>query len=488
MEGHTEQQGELFAEIGQKIDDQTYSDGEAASCTTDGNEIVNIIVTTDDPILQAESMPRGHTYSWRRRIQKVVPLLKMDEYNRHEYDPKVVSLGPYHQGKPELQLAEDFKHIALEMFVSGSSKDVTYFYNKILEVVDNARSCYVDGSTDKYNDHEFALMMLLDACFIINHIELSTSDRYNKLRTTRHHLGMLALSTTVRDMFLLENQIPLWILKLLISLRYDKDEGEELLEMFLNFTLFGEYDQKGEMSYNHVEEPLHLLEAFRTRLVSQHSEVRKNLHRTCTPQWLKRKKSIINDRVNMKSYIHSFRSVTDLKAKGIYFKPSCTHSLKDIKFKSRYFYGQLVLPTWYVSIYTKAFFLNMIAYEMCPNTVTDRAVTSYVYFMKSLIESPRDVKELREKQILFNMLGSDEEVARMYKEINTYGVNNAHIFYNVKEKIQEHYHNRAKTWIAELIHTYFRSPWTALALLAATFLLCLTFIQSYFTINPNPRS
>ncbi|CAN4109156.1 unnamed protein product [Withania somnifera] len=424
MEGHTGQQEDLFAEIDQKTDDQTYSDGETASCTTDGNEIV-----------------KYYYHSWR--IQKVLPLLKMDEYNRHEYDPKVVSLGPYHHRKPELQLAEDFKHIALEMFVSGSSKDVAYFYNKILEVVDNARSCYVDGSTDKYNDHEFALMMLLDACFIINPIEFSTSDRYNKLRTTRHHLGMLALSTTVRDMFLLENQIPFWILKLLISLRYDKDEGEELLEMFLNFTLFGEYEQIGE-SCNHVEEPLHLLEAFRTRLVSQKSEVR-NLHH----------------HVNMKSYIHSFRSVTDLKAKGIYFKPSCTHSLKDIKFKSRYFYGQLVLPTWYVSIYTKAFFFNMIAYEMCPNTVTDRAVTSYVYFMKSLIESPRDVKELSENQILFNMLGSDEEVARMYKEINTYGVNNAYIYYNLS-----------------------RSPWTALALLAA----CLTFTQTYFTINPNPRS
>ncbi|WMV55289.1 hypothetical protein MTR67_048674 [Solanum verrucosum] len=177
MEGQTGQQEELFVEIDQKTDDQAYSDGEAASCTTDGNEIVNIIA---------------------RLIR--------------------------------------------------SCKE-----NLCQEVVENARSCYVDGSTDKYNDHEFALMMLLDACFIINHIELSTTDTYNKLRTTRHHLGMLALSTTIRDMFLLENQIPFWILKLLISLRYDKDEGDELLEMLLNFTLFGEYEQKGEMSYNHVE-------------------------------------------------------------------------------------------------------------------------------------------------------------------------------------------------------------------------------------------
>ncbi|KAG5623579.1 hypothetical protein H5410_008797 [Solanum commersonii] len=48
----------------------------------------------------------------------------------------------------------------------------------IVEVVSNARSCYVDGFTDKYNNHEFALMML---------IELSTTDRYNKIKTTRHN-------------------------------------------------------------------------------------------------------------------------------------------------------------------------------------------------------------------------------------------------------------------------------------------------------------
>uniref|UniRef100_A0A3Q7IWH9 Uncharacterized protein n=1 Tax=Solanum lycopersicum TaxID=4081 RepID=A0A3Q7IWH9_SOLLC len=129
----------------------------------------------------------------------------MDEYNRHEYDPKVVSLEPYHHGKTELPLAEHFKHIALEMFVSGSYKDVVYFYNKIPEVVDNARSCYVDGSMDKYNDHEFALIMLLDACCIINHVELSTTEMYNELRSTRHHLGMLLYQQQFVTCFLLES-------------------------------------------------------------------------------------------------------------------------------------------------------------------------------------------------------------------------------------------------------------------------------------------
>ncbi|KAG5627429.1 hypothetical protein H5410_012647 [Solanum commersonii] len=41
-----------------------------------------------------------------------------------------------------------------------------------------------------------------------------------------------------------------------LSLQYDKDEGDELLEMFLNFTLFGEYEQKGEMSYTTMSKSL----------------------------------------------------------------------------------------------------------------------------------------------------------------------------------------------------------------------------------------
>ncbi|KAL0377212.1 UNVERIFIED_CONTAM: hypothetical protein Scaly_0838800 [Sesamum calycinum] len=125
---------------------------------------------------------------------------------------------------------------------------------------------------------------------------------------------------------------------------------------------------------------------------------------------------------------HSFRSVTDLKAKGIEVKPSSSRSLKDVQFNTGLFGTQLKLPTWFVSIYTKIFFLNMIAFELSPNNVNNNMVTSYINLMKSLIESPEDVKELREKKILFNLLGSDEQVQKMYEKIDTHGADNPLIF------------------------------------------------------------
>ncbi|KAL3533636.1 hypothetical protein ACH5RR_007157 [Cinchona calisaya] len=444
-----------------------------------------------------------------RQMQKVPPLLRLDKNNQQDYDPLAVSLGPYHHGKEELQLAEDFKLTALEMFVDGSGQDVLFFYSQMLRLVNDSRNCYIQDSTNKYDDPTFAQMMLLDACFIINSIVQTKI--YTNFYITRYHLGDLLSAIVVRDLFLLENQIPFWIVKFLMCSRYGKEQAEEMLNEFLNGTVFGDYKGSGIASRDE-QLPLHLLDAFWQVLVSEcpkgepispkpgsdyeYSCYSRFKHMGNSAKYshfcqyvsdlpcFPRRKGSDNDN-SSKKYIHCFRSATDLKAKGIHFRPSNADSLKGIKFKPGYFYAILEVPIWFVSIYTKVFFLNMIAHEMCPSSTTDRAVTAYIEFMKSLIDSPKDVKELREKRILLTTLGSDEEVVKIYKEINTYGLNNASIFHNVKEEIQAHYKNKAKTWLAELFYTYFRSPWTALALFAATFLLVLTFLQTYYTVRPS---
>nr|XP_027071854.1 uncharacterized protein LOC113696673 [Coffea arabica] len=359
--------------------------------------------------------------------------------------------------------------LCMGMFVADSGHDVLFFYFKVLQLVNDARNCYFEDSTKKYDDETFAQMMLLDACFIINDI-ISRCKSGANFYITRYCLGDLASAIVLRDMFLLENQIPFWLLKFLMCLRCGKQEGEEMLNEFLNGTMFGNYKGSGIASRD-KDLPHHLLDAFWLVLVSE----------SCKDKPTSPKSRASND----SKYVHCFRSATELKAKGIHFRRSSADSLKGIKFKSGYFYATLEVPIWFVSIYTNVFFLNMIAYEMCPSTSTDRAVTAYIEFMKSLIDSPKDVKELREKKILLTTLGSDEEVLKVYKDINTYGVRNVTIFHGVKEKIQAHYNNKAKTWLAELFYTYFNSPWTAIALFAAAFLLVLTFLQTYYTVRPS---
>ncbi|KAG6386642.1 hypothetical protein SASPL_151810 [Salvia splendens] len=115
---------------------------------------------------------------------------------------------------------------------------------------------------------------------------------------------------------------------------------------------------------------------------------------------------------------------------------------------------------------------------------TDFGVVSYFNFMKTLINYVKDVKVLREKGILYSQLANDEEVVEMFQSINTYGFSNTDLFLEVKMRIEEHCNSKANTWMTDLINTNFRSPWAIIALVVATILLCLTFVQTYYTINP----
>lgn len=437
-------------------------------------------------------IPRQQTTSRRRQIPKVPLFMRIDNKESGDYDPKVVSLGPYHHGKQELNFVEGFKQNALDMFIDGSNKNQDFFLQEILKEIDDFRSCYLEEFTNKYNDYEFARMMLLDGCFILNDIEISiesTSNSISKWSNTIEHLGIAVYAITRRDLYLLENQVPFRVLKLLVNLRYGDDQGgeyyhsfEEKVKTYCSRMCFGKQENI-QLKENTITDPPHLLEVFRKVLVSgNHDELNTTKSPICDfifdyfpDSW--RKNHVPHKKGSLKNV---FRSVMDLKSKGIHLSPSGIDSLKGVRFTSHYLYAKLKLPCWYVTPITKVFFMNLIACELCPNGPIDGGVVSCINFMKSLVISPNDVKELREKNIIFNILGSDEEVVQVYKELNTYGADNPFIFKNVNTNIQEHYRRKGKTWIAELIDTYFSSPWSVTALIVAAFLIFLTAVQTYY--------
>ncbi|KAF5760260.1 hypothetical protein HanXRQr2_Chr16g0751361 [Helianthus annuus] len=243
-------------------------------------------------------------------------------------------------------------------------------YNKVFEVVEEARNCYIDGSIDE----EFARMMLRDACFVLFFIECISCAK-NKVLLNNEHLGVLGFANVVRDIFLLENQIPFVVLKVLsyfISLK---------VSLGLGSTHSSKWSRKGEKVTESSED---------------YNYVKRN---------------------------RSFASVTELKAKGIFLKRICNESSEDIKFLSHFCYGELELVRRAVSSNTKAIYLNMIAYEMCAHNPNDFRVSTYIRVMKSLVIHRDDVKELRNHNILLHSLGRDEEVVKMYDEIDVPTVN-----------------------------------------------------------------
>ncbi|KAG5580256.1 hypothetical protein H5410_050883 [Solanum commersonii] len=90
------------------------------------------------------------------------------------------------------------------------------------------------------------------------------------------------------------------------------------------------------------------------------------------------------------------------------------------------------------------------------------------------------VKELIDEKLIFNTLGSDEEVVQVYKGLKTYRADDPLLFKNVKRNIQENYNNKGKTWIAELIDTYFNSTWSLTALIVNVFLTFFTIVQTNY--------
>ncbi|KAL1146314.1 hypothetical protein V6Z11_A11G363800 [Gossypium hirsutum] len=157
---------------------------------------------------------------------------------------------------------------------------------------------------------------------------------------------------------------------------------------------------------------------------------------------------------------HTFRNVKELENAGIRLKASETSCLTDISFNSIFFVGNLWLPPVIVDDSTGPKFMNLIAYEMCPDFDNDFTVTSYMCFLDSLIDEAEDVKALRRAGILYNGLGSDEEVAKVFNKMNTDLVPSPMIYSYVEQQIDNHCKNMWINYAAKAYHTLFRSPWT----------------------------
>ncbi|KAH0689365.1 hypothetical protein KY289_016723 [Solanum tuberosum] len=141
------------------------------------------------------------------RFIQMVPLLMKAE-NKEDYEPKVVSFGPYHRGKEKLKFVEDFKPTAVQMFIGDDRNEVEHM-DAILGEIEYARSCYLEEFTCRYTDIEFAQMMLRDACVILNYFGRTEIDKsFKEAETINHHLGIAVYNSIKGDMYLLENQIP----------------------------------------------------------------------------------------------------------------------------------------------------------------------------------------------------------------------------------------------------------------------------------------
>ncbi|GLT73962.1 hypothetical protein SLA2020_457880 [Shorea laevis] len=435
-------------------------------------------------------------------IQKAMPALRKlyDEktMDRH-FKPISFSFGPLHHAKEFTQgstfeKAEKFKRRLAAMFIINSGNQMEVLYENVKKEIQSLRNCYDPIEVVDWEDEELAWMFLMDGCALLHFILLDVQGKWEQLGGKNDQCAFM-----IHDLFLLENQLPFQLLEILI---YSCIEGQKELKdsiaKFINRPFLSPvkqisipiYDQ-GDSQTHHCErqrqeEPVHLLALLRRKLIGQGVKSQeKPREKDGLLEKLMRKLCSSGKR----KIWPTFRNVKDLKAKGIRFKAKeKTDGITDIDFNHRYCMPTLTLAPILVDEGTMPILLNLIAYEMCSDFTNECEITSYVTFLESLIDSGKDVKELRDAGVLFNALGSDEYVAEMFNKISKYLVSNPEKYEGLKDRIQDHCDLLWASDVAYFYRTYFSSPWSLLVFLGAVAGLVMTGLQTYSGFNTQTGS
>ncbi|KAI8011082.1 UPF0481 protein [Camellia lanceoleosa] len=378
--------------------------------------------------------------------------------NEKAYEPLMVAIGPYHRGKAKLKQMEEHKLWYLEQLLNREkNKSVNEYIMAIKELEERARNCYAE--TIPLESDEFVEMMLLDGVFII---ELFRKSIMRRLRAENDHIFQsehirYALR---RDLILLENQLPFFILVRLFNMT-KTDLDLEIIEIAVKFLQYNAPEQKLEaprrISINNIKHLLHLVHSC---WCFEFSEMNRNA---------------------TKKQLEFINSATELQESGIQFKKAKETNLFDINFTS----GILEIPFLIIEGEPgESFFTNIVAFEVCPSYDEPRYVCDYVVFMNCLINSSKDVRLLCHSGIIESWVGDDAELYSMWHKLFNITITDTENFSysQVFNDVNNHCKRRQNVWMANLKRNYFNSPWALISFLAATILLLLTVAQTIFSI------
>nr|GMD75358.1 putative UPF0481 protein At3g02645 [Ipomoea batatas] len=177
-----------------------------------------------------------------------VPKLLIDQ-NPEAYTPQLIGLGPYHHLKPELYHMERYKLAAIKQILDPSQ--ILNFQHTVVDQLRQKdpmiRACY--SRFMDLQEGTLAWIIAIDGLFLI-HVLHTPSSGDNIL---------------TRDIILLENQIPVVLLKeilKLVELSSPSSDDDEVFSMLLRFC---EAHSPLKISmetrnFNHSRQPLHLLD------------------------------------------------------------------------------------------------------------------------------------------------------------------------------------------------------------------------------------
>ncbi|XP_062182122.1 UPF0481 protein At3g47200-like [Phragmites australis] len=429
---------------------------EKGNCSSLVFEMENMYVDTDLHSVEIAHWKKTSIYrvpEWVKRITNV-----------EAYRPWAVSLGPFHHDDPDLLPMEEHKLRAVHHMVKRSGKQLREFVAAIEAVADELQEAYdnLDYQWRGLNKCRFVEMMVTDGCFLLelkrmaeirSRGEIDEDYAVNDPVFSDRSLHYLR-SMFQNDIIMMENQLPLLVLQTLLGVQdgASPSQSAEQVNNMVAFLLDCELEEGNDSLGLH---PLHIF------------------HRSfCGPSHLDYEGSGKCD--------STMPSAVELSKAGIHFKKSSTESIRDVDFKD----GILFTPLIEVHDYTEKIFLNLMAFERLHRDVGND-VTNFIYLMGDIINTGADVMILRSKGVMEQLLGSDEEVAKLFNSMSKGATMSPFSKLNdVQRKVNDHCRKPWNKWRASFVQTYLSNPWVFISLLAGVILLITTLLQTVYTVAP----
>uniref|UniRef100_A0ACD5X7Z4 Uncharacterized protein n=1 Tax=Avena sativa TaxID=4498 RepID=A0ACD5X7Z4_AVESA len=420
--------------------------------------------------LMSDGEPSAEVALWQwHSIYRVPACIK--DLNRKAYQPQVVSLGPLHHGEPHLLPMDLHKRRSLLHLLRRARKPLLEFLAAVAGVAEQLEGAYqglqlVDDDCHRGKEttsrERFLELMVTDGCFLLEVMRTASGLEVNDYAPNDPVFSTHGLLYTVpyirRDMIIIENQLPLLVLDKLMAVETGNHGNEDLINrMVLRFLSPAAWPLATGVGL-----ALHPLDILRRSILYGPTQ-------TAPPA--PPHHSAPDDII---------RSAEELYEAGIRFKRSQTSSLLDISFRR----GVLRLPAIVVDDTTEYMLLNLMAFERL-HAGAGNEVTAYVFFMDNMIDTAADVALLTCRRIVHNTVGSDKAVAKLFSGLSRDVVLEPHsALDDVHRQVNAYCRKRWNRWRANLVHTYFRSPWSFLSLAAAIFLLGMTIMQTIYTVLP----
>ncbi|KAF8025956.1 hypothetical protein BT93_F2707 [Corymbia citriodora subsp. variegata] len=372
------------------------------------------------------------------------------EVHKNAFQPKMVSIGPFHyldrEEKLQLQVMEEHKMRFLSDDCEGEEDDnggwmasavlLDDLVKTIQKLEEKMRACYSE-SFDEINSYEFVQMMVVDGCFLVellclyhDHVCTETVEMQNKAGPwSLHNIMPVYVTTTLinhqsdeyssitfhwngkwddpifttpwmlrtlqRDLLMLENQLPFFVLMKLYELINNNIDQQAVLQEVLAVTFFDPLLPRDNAAskLNTTKPYTHLLDVIRSTFLQ-------------STQW--NPDGSVSALVRERQLIHF---VSELKEAGVRFNKRKGHDLLDINFA----HGTLQTPPLSMDDNTVPLFLNFVADEQCHDHA--KPFTNYFMFSDSLVNSLGDIQILHTHRIINHVLGSNGDVANLLNKL-----------------------------------------------------------------------